>query len=240
MNVLLDIAIVLILALSVVSAAKKGFFKTLLSGTAFLLAVIVTLIFVAPLRDAMLGSGLHTGIREGIRDSVHETVSSAVGHAVEDGQNTVTAIFESEKLTSVIKAVGIDPDELRQSLDLHDTAEAAITKLADDLTVGLARLAVGALAAIILLVGSYIALKLLAVLLTAVCQLPLLKQANSLLGLLLGGVLGLIRVLMFVSVIRMLLPVMQTSGSAFLSAVDPARTLLFAFFENLDLLSFLA
>ncbi len=240
MNILLDVAVAAILILSVVSASKKGFFKTLLSGTAFLVALIITLIFSSPLRDAMLESGLHSAIQSGIHDSVYETVESVMIGASEKGDDALEALFTDEKLINVMESLGIDSDSLRESVSLHDGIAAAAAETADVLSVKLSRMAISAISVIGLFICSYVALKLLALLLTAVCQLPILKQANSLLGLLLGVLLGIIRVLVFVSVINLLIPVMQTSGSQFISAVDTAKTLLFQFFANLDILSFLS
>lgn len=240
MNILLDIAVAAILVLSVVSASKKGFFKTLLSGTAFLVALIITLIFSSPLRDAMLEGGLHNDIQEGIRGSVYETVESVMLSASEKGDDAFEALFADEKLINVMESLGIDADSLRESVNLQDGVAPAAAETAKLLSAELSRLAISAISVVGLFICAYIALKLLALLLTAVCQLPILKQANTLLGTLLGVLLGIIRVLVFVSVINLLIPVMQTSGSQFISSVDAAKTLLFQFFANLDILGFLA
>lgn len=64
-------------------------------------------------------------------------------------------------------------------------------------------------------------------------DLPILRQANKLLGLVAGVVLALLRVWLFCAVVQLLLPCADTLGLGIVSHIDPANTFLFKFFyEN--------
>lgn len=91
---------------------------------------------------------------------------------------------------------------------------------------------------ILLYLGSVLVLRLAAYLLDKLTDLPILRQANKLLGLAAGVVLALLRVWLFCAVVRLLLPCADTLGLDFVSRIDPSATFLFKFFYENNFFNF--
>lgn len=243
MNVILDLVIAAIGVLSIAIAAKHGFFRTLLSGSAFVIALILTVALVSPVRNMLAG----TSIYDSTQESIATWVSDTVMHAVPDVENVTNAelheyTVQNQDFAALIESLGIDKTELANKVlgVSDDGIDVAIRAFADDIGEKVASALVGLIAALLLFIVLFVCVKLLARFMSAVIKkIPVLRTADGLLGAVLGLVFGILRIFAFVSIMHLLIPVMQTSTNAFISGVAPADTLLFGFFYNINLFAFL-
>ena len=77
MSAILDILIVVIIGVTILFAVKNGFVKTVLSAASFLIALVVAFLFVSPVRDAFLESGMAVKVRSAVDESITSFVTGA-------------------------------------------------------------------------------------------------------------------------------------------------------------------
>ena len=102
MSAILDILIVVIIGVTIGFAVKNGFVKTVLSAASFLIALVVAFLFVAPVRDAFLESGMAVKVRT----AVDESITSFVTDTSEEQE-------ELPEFLTKLEFIGIDKDELQ-------------------------------------------------------------------------------------------------------------------------------
>lgn len=231
MSSILDICIILIIVFSIFFAAKKGFIRTLLGGASFIIAVTVALVFIDPVKSFFVNTSVAQNARETISNTLAGFVSS-------DSENyDPTLLEDNSSFATMISIFGIDQDELREKWT--EWREENTEKLRTDLENYIAEPVVNAvitvLAFLVLFFGATLILKLTVFLLDRFFQLPVLKQANTFLGVLLGVVLAIIRVYLFVAVINLLLPYGNQLGWRFFSQISADETLIFGWFCNHNL-----
>lgn len=225
MSLILDLILLLIGGLTILLAAKNGFVKTFLSAASTLIALVIVFLFTSPLAEALEQTSL--------AGAVHTNTASFLDQLVEEHQAEDSYALASDKeseLYPLLESLGIDGERLFRWVDEHKNLarerfrEELVTYVADHVTPLLLR----ALSVAILFFGSFIVLKLLSILLTGVIeQIPLVREANHVLGLVLGIILALIRIFVFCAVVRVLLDTASLAGWSALSGLDPDKTLLF-------------
>lgn len=235
MSAVLDIAIVAILGLSVFFGAKNGFVKTAISIGSLIIAIIVVMIFAPKLQHVFLKSSAADSVRSEINERLADMVSSS-GDTYDPDE-----VKKQSEFGKLLDTIGIDSDEFdekwqnwkqNQTDDLRDDM---VNFISEPLVKAIAML----LAFIVLFFGTIILLKVVAFLLDKVCVLPVLKQANTLLGILLGCVLALVKVSIFCYIVTLILPYLQARDVPVLSRIDPSSTILFKWFAKIDILSWL-
>ena len=235
MSAVLDIAIAVIIGLSVFFAAKNGFVKTAISIGSIIIAIIVVMIFAPKLQGVFLKSSTADSVRAEINERIADMVSSS------DENYDPDEVKDKTEFKKLLEIVGIDSDEFEKKWDTwkqnqtDELRDDMVNYVSEPLVKAIAML----LAFMILFFGSLIVLKAVSMLLDKVCVLPVLKQANTLLGIILGCVLALVKVSIFVYVVNLLLPYFQAKDVALLSRIDPSSTILFKWFEKVDIISWL-
>ena len=202
MSAILDILIIVIIALSIFFAAKRGFIRTLLGGTSFLIAVAVALAFINPVRDYLGNSSVADKARASLSDTLAGFVSS-------DSESYDPKLLEDNSaFMNMISVFGIDTEEIREKWQEWRTENTE--KLRVDLEEYVSKPVVHAVATVVaflvLFLGSLLILKLALFLLDRFFRLPVLRQANTFLGVLLGVILSAVRVYLFVALVNLLLP----------------------------------
>ncbi len=214
MSAILDILIVVIIGVTILFAVKNGFVKTVLSAASFLIALVVAFLFVSPVRDAFLESGMAVKVRSAVDESITSFVTGASAEQE-----------ELPEFLTKLEFIGIDRAELEEKWNdwRTENTETLKNELVGYVSEPVLR-AVATFTAFVLLA---------ACLLDKPTDLPILRQANKLLGLVAGVVLALLRVWLFCAVVQLLLPCADTLGLGIVSHIDPANTFLFKFFyEN--------
>lgn len=237
MSLILDLALLLIAGLTIFFAVKNGFVKTLLSAASTLIALLIVFLFTAPLAEALEQTSLASSIRTGTESFLDQLVEEQ--HA--DDSYELASDRESA-LYPLLENIGIDGERFhRWAAEQENTAreqfhEHLVTYIADHVTPLLLR----ALSVILLFFGSFLVLKLLSFLLTGIVErIPFVREANHLLGLVLGILLALVRVFLFCAVLRVLLDAASLAGWSALSWLNPEQTILFRLLGNIPFLRML-
>ncbi|PKM62812.1 MAG: hypothetical protein CVU97_03485 [Firmicutes bacterium HGW-Firmicutes-21] len=237
MNAILDIIIVIIAVVTIYFAVKNGFVKTLLSASSFLLAVIITVVLLSPVKTAFMNTSAADNLRTRVESSIDEIL---VKNGIEDVEQLVEKDSPSD-FTQLLNKVGIGENELSTQFKQWKT-EAGVDlreRLIDYLAEPEVNTVVTVAAVALLFFGSLILLKIATYVLDKVFTLPVLKTANKLLGVLLGVLLAIVRIYLFCIIIKLLLPYGQTLDIGMLSAINPEGTLLFRLFYDFNIFSFL-
>jgi uncharacterized membrane protein required for colicin V production len=115
MSIIIDLAIVLIIALSIFLGYKRGLIKCVVSVLSFLIAIIVVIIFTKPITNLIIDN---TTIDNAIKDSIASKVNIqdaeeykvgnflGVGDFVTNSKNEAIEMF-SNTLTNGILTIGI-------------------------------------------------------------------------------------------------------------------------------------
>lgn len=185
MAILLDILLVVIVVLTVVIGARRGFFKSIVGLAGIVLAVVLMASFAAPLASAVDD----TVIRPWAVDRAME----AQGVTAE----TPTADLDLARIDTALSGfLGIDilgveeiPETVGEYLD-------AIF-LVNGITLAISK----ALAAVVIFVVSMLGLWILSFVLKPILKLPVLRQCNGLLGAVIGAVNAMIILLILATAI---------------------------------------
>ncbi len=229
MNAILDIIILCIVALTIFLAAKRGFIKTLLGSASSLVAIILALVLLSPVKSAFLNSSIAEGARESLTDTIAGFVSS-------DSENYDATLLENNNgFMQMVEMFGVDKAELQEKFNewRHQNLTAFRDSLEEYICAPVIESLATALAFIVLFIGAKLILKLVTYLLDKFAKLPVLKQANTFLGIVLGVVMSVVYVYLFVWVVNLIIPLGSQLGWTFFKSIDVNETLLFGWFcEN--------
>ncbi len=239
MNAIIDIIIAIIMVVTVVVAKQKGFVKTMLGTLGFSLALSIAMAAHAPVAD-MLRDGT-------VGDKMEELVHSAVDNTVNEG-NRDTLFKETDGNDSQVEHLFVlfGAEEEYEEIDntyrgFYDMdVEEIRTYLKDFITMPGADLCCKVLAFLIIFVIARIIIKIAEIVLDKVVALPVLKQANKILGVIAGFVLGVFRVFLFCSVMQIILPIASGLGIDWLASVSPDNSVLYALFESANFFTYFA
>ena len=114
MSAILDILIVVIIGVTILFAVKNGFVKTVLSAASFLIALVVAFLFVSPVRDAFLESGMAVKVRSAVDESITSFVTGASAEQE-----------ELPEFLTKLEFIGIDRAELAETPKRSKTSWSA-------------------------------------------------------------------------------------------------------------------
>lgn len=191
MSYILDICFFAILVLSVVIAAKKGFFATLLDLAAYVLSMIGAKLFSAQFAPAVYSAVVQPPLRAKIVEGFGSAAGADVGKQIHDALQAIP-----DSIAGVMQLMGISRESLMekvQSLDL--SGKHAIDRLmraaVDPIATAVVRTALFVIIAFVLT----IVLKVLFRLLNRIIkEVPAIKQINTGLGVVLGILRGAVLV----------------------------------------------
>ena len=208
MGYVMDIILVAVFGICVYTATKKGFIKTVLGTVSMLLALILTFAFYQPVKEKML---------ESIElDS--------------EGNFNLESLMENkpQEFLDVLGKFGIDYNELKLQYEgwLSESSENVREKLIATIINPIVDLLASGIALLALFLVCYFAIKLVVYLLDKAFKLPVLKQANKILGFVAGAVNGLVMVYLISAIVFVLMPYLKTKGIE----IDPSSSLVFKYF----------
>ena len=241
MNAILDIIIVVIASLTIYFAARNGFVKTLLSASSFLIALVITVTLFSPVKNAFM----ETSAGNSIREHVETALDSIMSENNADNSADIDALLEKESgadgFFEILDNAGIKREDLQKRIDEWKTEEGADLKekLIDYIAAPIVNALITALVVCLLFFGSLILLKIVTCILDKILKLPVLKTANTLLGVILGIILALVRIYLFVALVKILLPYGQTLDIGAFDAINTEKTLLFKLFYDFNIFNFL-
>lgn len=237
MGTIIDIIIIAIIAYTVIMAVKRGFVKTVIGALGFFLAIGIALGFSSPLATWLEDSGFGTSVSRAV-DSVIEkniTEDNYQGIFNEEGDESV--------LLKICRTFGAESRYDDMSDSYNEWRDAGITSareyLKDSIKEPAVDLCCSILAFLLVFFAAWIVLKIAEVVIGKLVDLPVLKQADKILGVISGVVLAVVRVYLACLIIKWLLPVAGSFGWEWALNVDLADSYLYTTFENVNFLSYL-
>lgn len=196
MHGVVDILLLSVWGLMAFWGWRRGFLLSIFSLGRLILAVILT-VALGPALAEWLDSTL---VYPPVYEAVHEKLTAIAADVASTAQGSVEALVQ--KLPAVFRA-HLRPEDLNPTADVHALADEWSKSVAG----GISR-ALSAVLGYILLLGLCLVLLTLAckILAGLIHRIPLVRTADRLLGLLLGGLGGGIAVLLASAVLGVLLP----------------------------------
>lgn len=240
MGIALDIIILAIIAVNIIIAWKKGFVKMVLRSLTVIAALVLAFVFTPALRAALsetefavnTGEKIHTGIVEMLDNIAADEENETDTEDTADGKS-------KDDIVSLLSRVGIDAEEISADIDnwLETKAEDIKISIADKVAPVVLNALMTAVVFALLFLLTFIAATVAVILLEKFTELPVLKQANTALGIAVGCVAALLEVCVFVSIMQMLISYNAVGG--ILAGLDTESTLLFKFFSNYNIFGLL-
>ena len=238
-NIILDLCIVAIAGITIYVAYKRGFVKTFISAVSSILAMLMVMIFTVPLANAMANTA--------IAQSVREKTAAFVDGLVENSEEGVSGALElvqngTSELNAALESVGISLGEFSVWTEEHAAQgeEAFRESLVEYISGPATTLVMRAIAMLVLYFGTLIVLKIVSSLLSGVIErLPLLRQANHALGIVLGAVMAVVYVFIFCAVVGILVNTSSLTGLTFFDQIVPEKTILYRWFDAIQILGYL-
>lgn len=189
---LADLIVIIVVGLSSFISYKKGFTKTFIKLISFFVAIILALLLYKPVAVFLKEN---TGIDEWIITKVVK-----IGSDKEE-------FNEAQKDESIRQNINNLPQNIKESLGVEKLKEQAIDVVTDNL--------VNSVLNIIAMIGIYVVTRLglmiLCFVLDEIMQIPVLKQINEILGLILGAFLGVIQIYTVCSIVTFLAQIADIS-----------------------------
>ena len=198
MGIILDIVIIAIIALSIFLGYRKGLVKIAVKLCAFLIAIIVSIVFYKPVSNIIINN---TQLDEKIESAIIENGSIKI----EEDEETQTYAQEQEE------------EQTKESFleNVQGYVDETITETQNELVRKAAKEISGRLINIIIIVGLFIITRLILILLVlisdVITNIPIIKQFNKLGGILYGIIRGL---LLIYAILAIVFLVVSISGNS--------------------------
>jgi len=229
MSIILDLVLVFVIVSAVWTGVKRGFVKNALNTFSLVISVILTMLLSSPVAQWLKDKFIMEPVTDKVRGFFEKEISK-----ISDGADLNTLMAEkSEALTRKFSRFGVDVGKVYE-----EQAQGGGNDLLQRFSEKIASPIAGTISFVIAVIGifflSFVALKLLAILLDKVFKLPGLNTVNKLLGLAFGVVCGLIYVNIICLVLGKMLPFMSQSLS---DAVNNSK--LVSWFSDYNIFNFL-
>lgn len=185
MSYLLDAVLVILFAICVWIGWKRGFIKTISGLIALVLAVIVAATFSAP-----IANGVYTGsVEPAVMITLEEHISGEVLPSEEDLD---TAIEKMPGLVATLLEAGDmgSGAAILEHVDNVDVGKSAARTITDHVVTPIVLPLLQMLCSVLLFLATYLIASIVLRVLDLVAKLPVLKQLNSVLGVVAGALTG--------------------------------------------------
>ena len=199
MSIILDVILIAIFAAYVITAAKKGFVRTLLE-----LVAVVAAIFLSFQISPVISQTVYDGfVEKEIVATLEEQISENVDAlSVTEKANAVLDSIP-DFAVSLASSAGVEISTIKdqissQKFDSQNLAQSLVDKIAEPIVVGALTIIIFILLAVVLM----IALKFVAKLISKLFDIPLVKSVNKSLGGVLGAIKGALVVVVICTALR--------------------------------------
>ena len=207
MGIILDIIILAIMAISIFLGYKKGLVKVAVKLCAFLIAIIVTLVFYKPVSDMIINN---TELDEKIENVIIENGTSELQESNEEEQKNLLE-------------------------NMQEYVDNTITQTQNEIVESAAKEISTRLINILVMVGLFIATRLLLILLVLISDLitslPIIKQFNKLGGLLYGIIRGLALIYAILAIVFLI--VSMSANTNILTLINTSAITKFMYENNI-------
>ena len=197
MSILLDAIIVVVFVIALISGWKRGFVRSFMRIISLIGAIIVTKIFYSDISAILYDKIVFGKVSDYIRSIFDRNVGST-GKSISDLFNEMPAFFSN--------FLNRFSNQSNAEKFIEENPQATPSDLSDFLAKPIATTISNVIAIVLLFFVSYIAFKLLTLLLDRVVKLPLLNGLNHGLGIALGAVTGIAIIWVLSIIIHALIP----------------------------------
>ncbi len=202
MSYILDAIVVAIIVITAIIGYRRGFIRTIiqLAGciVAFILALSLSNTVSTMVYDGVLRDGLHEKIEtiwsETVVDGAAQSLTEQTESVLEALPDFVQTVFDAETITQGI----------RDSVGNDQTGSAVADYLADELLRPVMVAVIRFVAFLLLFMILMIVIRLLEKLLKPITKMPLIRQADGTLGVIVGLAKGILFALVAVTVIQLI------------------------------------
>ena len=196
MGIILDVVIISIMALSIFLGYRKGLVKIAVKLCAFLIAIIVSIVFYKPVSNIIINN---TQLDEKIESAIIENGSIKI----EEDEIRKDEQGEQQTNESFLENVQGYVDET-----ITETQNELVRKAAKEIS--------GRLINIIVIVGLFIMTRLILILLVlisdVITNIPIIKQFNKIGGILYGIIRGLLLIYVTLSIVFLVVSISGNSN----------------------------
>lgn len=210
MSIVLDIILAAIAVICIISGAKRGFFKSVMSLVSGIVALLVSYAFTPTLSVIINEKFILPSLSEGISSTLASIAESGVNSAGETVYE-LSNLLENGQFLSVVDRYGADRESISSLVDqIGVGTRAAVDKIAEAVASPVSEMLSNIIAFIVIFIAAVIVLRVVIWLAGLVFSLPVLKELDRTLGL----VFGVISALFFVWIFSMLCSTVLTALSA--------------------------
>ncbi|MCI8331729.1 MAG: CvpA family protein [Clostridiales bacterium] len=201
----IDVLLCLVILWCCISGYRKGFVHSFLGLAGFVIALVVASLFSSALsgwlNDQFIEKNVQSVIYDGINTAFEDSESQQAG----------------EKLFSAVdRFVFGGQDTQAYVAQIEGEGQSAISRVSGELAGAISHPLCDSLAFLLLFLATLIVLKIVTALIDQICRLPLLKQANQVVGLLFGVVVGVLYAMLLSRIFISILPwLSRTAGDIF-------------------------
>ena len=183
-GLIIDLAIVLIVLISVIISAKRGFMRTLIEAVGFVAAFFIAFTISSPLADMTYDNMIGPSIVSKVTEASHDT-SSTVSSKIWD--------YMPEIIKNNPSTFGIEESKVKGKIESYTDIGAGdnAEKISENVTKPDIAKLISAIYSIVIIVVLIILSKLLAKLLNKLVSFSLVGKINTALGGALGAVKGI-------------------------------------------------
>ncbi len=194
MGYILDIILVVIIIVSVVYGAKKGFFKSLTSLLSGIASLFVAYTFTPPLSNYIKDTFILDKVAKSLAKTFASIAESGTGSS-ESAAYDLTALFEDSQFADVVKRAGLSVQYFAETFtdNTYDAVETCAYAVAEPLSKAVSEI----LAFSILFVVAFVVFKVLTSVVGLLFKLPILKDIDKNLGVIFGALCALFFVWVF-------------------------------------------
>lgn len=199
MSIILDVILVAIFAAYVITAAKKGFIRTLLELVAVVAAIFLSF-QISPLASQTVYDGF---VEEQIVNALEEQISENIDSlSVTEKTNAVLDSIP-DFAVSLASSAGVEISDIKaqisaQKFDSQNLAQSLVDKIAEPIVVGALTIIIFILLSLVLM----LVLKIAAKYISKLFDIPLVKSVNKSLGGVLGAIKGALVVVVICTALR--------------------------------------
>ncbi len=208
MSWILDGIVVLLLVIAVILGYKRGFISTAVQLAGYIFAFLIALSLSATVAEFTYDRFIGEKITESVSAAFSENTGSSVSEKVDSMLDTLPAFLQT--------ALSENEDVQNALSTIDDKTENTITAVTETVVKQILRPVVVALLRFVVFIILFLLLllvvKLLSKLVKPLAKLPLIRQVDGILGVVLGAVNGCILSIVAVTVMQLIITAGSTTG----------------------------
>ena len=225
MHFIIDAILIAVFVLTVIHYYRIGFIKALFSVCKFFVSITIALALASQVGAMISEKAIYTPVY----NAVNKEVEGIAENLTENASISDVVDKLPESVTVLITSSGIDQSLLNSTVS-DETIEGISKNIAQKVSSTISNIA----AFLIIFIVSLIALTLIAFILDKICALPVLKQANKILGLCFGLIGGAFNALAACTIITLILHMIGVNSPELSAEAMKEKTVVYSIVENID------